>query len=91
MENIADADGKSDHAATFAHLRKESLDLYNRIHSIAEDVAFVSQVYSHFQRLPLLRAYRSLTSRIPQLTRSCVFAKSQPSLRCLVRRSGYCK
>jgi hypothetical protein len=91
MENTADADGKSAHAAALAHIRKESLDLYNRIHSIAEDVAFVAQVYSHFQRLPILRAYRSLKSRITQLKRFCVYAKSQSSLRCLVCRSGYCK
>ncbi|KAG1794434.1 tRNA A64-2'-O-ribosylphosphate transferase [Suillus plorans] len=35
-------------------LRKESQDLYNRIHSISEDAAFVDQVYRSYSRLPLI-------------------------------------
>ncbi|KAG1856872.1 tRNA A64-2'-O-ribosylphosphate transferase [Suillus tomentosus] len=35
-------------------LRKESQDIYNRIHSIAEDAAFVDQVYRSYFRLPLI-------------------------------------
>ncbi|KAG2159192.1 tRNA A64-2'-O-ribosylphosphate transferase [Suillus bovinus] len=38
----------------FSELRKESQDLYNRIHSIAEDAAFVDQVYQSYPRLPLI-------------------------------------
>ncbi|KAG1854203.1 initiator tRNA phosphoribosyl transferase [Suillus subalutaceus] len=38
----------------FSELRKESQDIYNRIHSIAEDAAFVDQVYRSYPRLPLI-------------------------------------
>ncbi|KIK39166.1 hypothetical protein CY34DRAFT_808594 [Suillus luteus UH-Slu-Lm8-n1] len=38
----------------FSELRKESQDLYNRIHSIAEDAAFVDQVFQSYPRLPLI-------------------------------------
>jgi len=36
------------------HLRKESLDIYNRLHSIAEDIDFVKTVRSTYQYLPIL-------------------------------------
>lgn len=38
----------------FSELRKELQDLYNRIHSIAEDAAFVDQVFQSYPRLPLI-------------------------------------
>lgn len=38
-----------------AHIRKESLDLYNRVHSIAEDCEFVKAVRIAYQDLPLVR------------------------------------
>lgn len=41
-------------AIAFAELRRESQDIYNRIHSIAEDAEFVKQVHQHFPDLPLL-------------------------------------
>ncbi|KIK22315.1 hypothetical protein PISMIDRAFT_102651 [Pisolithus microcarpus 441] len=41
-------------AIAFAELRRESQDIYNRIHSIAEDAEFVKQVHQHFRDLPLL-------------------------------------
>ncbi|KAK1235522.1 tRNA A64-2'-O-ribosylphosphate transferase [Marasmius sp. AFHP31] len=37
-----------------AHIRKESLDLYNRLHSIEEDVRFVNQVHNAYPKLPLI-------------------------------------
>ncbi|KZT69627.1 initiator tRNA phosphoribosyl transferase [Daedalea quercina L-15889] len=36
------------------HLRKESLDIYNRLHSIAEDIGFVKTVRSTYPHLPIL-------------------------------------
>jgi len=42
-------------ALAFTELRKESQDLYNRIHSIAEDAAFVDQVRRSYPSLPLVR------------------------------------
>ncbi|KAG1824375.1 initiator tRNA phosphoribosyl transferase [Suillus subaureus] len=47
--------GNKDGASlAFSELRKESQDLYNRIHSIAEDADFVDQVYQSYPRLPLI-------------------------------------
>lgn len=42
-------------AATLAHLRRESLDVYNRLHSIAEDISFVETVRRTYPDLPILR------------------------------------
>jgi hypothetical protein len=39
------------------YLRKESIDIYNRLHSIAEDVEFIQQVHDAYPNVPLLRAY----------------------------------
>ncbi|KAI0724161.1 tRNA A64-2'-O-ribosylphosphate transferase [Fomitopsis betulina] len=36
------------------HLRKESLDIYNRLHSIAEDIEFVKSVRAAYPHLPIL-------------------------------------
>ncbi|EPT00399.1 hypothetical protein FOMPIDRAFT_150630 [Fomitopsis schrenkii] len=36
------------------HLRKESLDIYNRLHSIAEDIEFVKSVRAAYPHLPVL-------------------------------------
>jgi len=44
-------------AIALAELRKESQDLYNRIHSIAEDAEFVKQVHQYYRDLPLLREF----------------------------------
>lgn len=38
-----------------AHIRKESLDLYNRVRSITEDCEFVKAVRIAYQDLPLVR------------------------------------
>ncbi|KAG0708686.1 tRNA A64-2'-O-ribosylphosphate transferase [Suillus ampliporus] len=47
--------GHKDGAAlAFNELRKESQDIYNRIHSIAEDAAFVDQVRRSYPSLPLI-------------------------------------
>lgn len=43
---------------TFSILRKESLDIFNRLHSIEEDVAFVRQVQKAYPTIPLLRLYQ---------------------------------
>ncbi|KAG2153244.1 tRNA A64-2'-O-ribosylphosphate transferase [Suillus clintonianus] len=38
----------------FSELRKESKDIHNRIHSVAEDAAFVDQVHRSYPRIPLI-------------------------------------
>ncbi|KIK69011.1 hypothetical protein GYMLUDRAFT_236879 [Collybiopsis luxurians FD-317 M1] len=38
----------------FAHLRRESLDIFNRLKSIQEDINFVNQVHYHYPEFPLL-------------------------------------
>lgn len=42
-------------ALALNHLRKESLDIYNRLHSIAEDIEFVKSVRAAYPHLPILR------------------------------------
>ncbi|KAJ3515773.1 hypothetical protein NMY22_g14359 [Coprinellus aureogranulatus] len=39
----------------FSEIRKESLDIYNRLHSIEEDVEFVNSVHDAYPDLPLIR------------------------------------
>jgi hypothetical protein len=46
---------KDEMAKDLAFLRRESLDIYNRIHSIAEDVEFVNQVCKHYSDYPVVR------------------------------------
>ncbi|KAI0326344.1 initiator tRNA phosphoribosyl transferase [Cubamyces sp. BRFM 1775] len=40
-------------AQALAYVRKESLDIYNRLHSIHEDVQFVQQVRKAYPKLPI--------------------------------------
>ncbi|KAJ6491677.1 initiator tRNA phosphoribosyl transferase [Mycena vitilis] len=47
-------DPHRDQTDALAFLRKESLDLYNRLHSIAQDVAFVHQVHAAYPEVPIL-------------------------------------
>jgi hypothetical protein len=42
-----------------AAIRKESLDVYSRLQSIAEDVQFVHQVRAAYPHLPVLRTWSS--------------------------------
>lgn len=44
-----------DTADALAELRRESHSIFNRLHSIAEDAAFVGQVHDHYPDFPLLR------------------------------------
>ncbi|KAK7052804.1 tRNA A64-2'-O-ribosylphosphate transferase [Paramarasmius palmivorus] len=56
---------------TFAHLRKESLDLFNRLHSIEEDIKFVEQVHDAYPDIPLLPNLRCgawYTSNSPDIS-----------------------
>jgi tRNA A64-2'-O-ribosylphosphate transferase len=43
-----------------AHIRRESLDVYNRLHSIQADIAFVNQVRVAYPSFPLIRTAHSL-------------------------------
>ena len=69
---------------TLAVLRKESQSIFNRVHSIAEDAAFVTHVHVHYSNLPLLRAFLPLWHRCVRLIR---WHRSQHALRRLVHRS----
>lgn len=44
-----------------AEIRKESLDIYNRIHSITEDALFVEKVAEQYDEYPVIRVSRSLS------------------------------
>ena len=43
-----------------AEIRKESLNIYNRIHSIAEDSLFVENVAEQYSGYPVIRAVHPL-------------------------------
>ena len=46
------------HTRILEYLRKESSDIFNRLHSIVEDAAFVEQVHQVYPTIPLLgKAY----------------------------------
>jgi tRNA A64-2'-O-ribosylphosphate transferase len=47
-------------ASARAYIRRESLDIYNRLHSIDADIAFVNQVRAAYPTLPLIRTARPL-------------------------------
>ncbi|KAH9889398.1 initiator tRNA phosphoribosyl transferase [Cubamyces lactineus] len=49
-----DFDIRQASAQALAYVRKESLDIYNRLHSIHEDVQFVQQVRDAYPKLPIL-------------------------------------
>lgn len=49
-------------AAALAYIRRESLDIYNRIQSIGADIAFVDQVRAAYPALPLMRSVVRLFS-----------------------------
>jgi tRNA A64-2'-O-ribosylphosphate transferase len=49
-------DAQREKSEAFAFLRKESLDLFNRLHSIDEDVAFVNQAHAAYPDIPILGA-----------------------------------
>ncbi|KAI0343279.1 initiator tRNA phosphoribosyl transferase [Trametopsis cervina] len=42
------------HSQALAELRKESLDLYNRLHSIAEDIEFIDSLRDHYANIPII-------------------------------------
>lgn len=50
---------REEHHALTA-IRRESLDIYNRLHSIAEDTAFVYLVHQAYPTFPLLRKSHAL-------------------------------
>lgn len=54
-DGSADFDPKQERVNVLAYLRRESLDLFNRLHSISEDVSFVNQVHELYPHIPLLR------------------------------------
>ena len=39
-----------------SYLRKESLDIFNRIQSIEEDISFIRQVNQAYPGVPIIRA-----------------------------------
>ena len=46
-------------AEALSYLRRESLDIYNRLHSIEEDVKFVNQVRQAYPSFAFLREFYS--------------------------------
>ena len=52
-------------AEALAYVRKESLDIFNRLHSVQEDIGFVQRVCEAYPDLPILRMYSMLLARMP--------------------------
>lgn len=48
-------DWQGEQASQLEDIRRETLDIYNRLHSINQDAAFVQRVHDAFPDLPLLR------------------------------------
>jgi tRNA A64-2'-O-ribosylphosphate transferase len=73
-------------ASALAHIRRESLDIYNRLRSIEADIIFVNQVGAAYPAFPLIRtASTSLHFEFPYNK----FYDSEPPLWGLVLRSYY--
>ncbi|KAK0226543.1 initiator tRNA phosphoribosyl transferase [Armillaria fumosa] len=49
-----DVDARSTRNTALSYIRKEFLDIYNRLHSIDEDITFVNQVRLAYKGLPIL-------------------------------------
>jgi hypothetical protein len=64
-------------ASALAYIRRESLDIYNRIQSIGADIAFVEQVRAAYPAVPLIRSVVRLLSTPSTLTSP---ADSKPPL-----------
>ena len=75
-------------AEALAHIRKESLDLYNRLHSIEEDISFVDSVRRAYPSQAFLREIQLFITDHCTLTAS--FFSSQFAMWCLVHRSNIC-
>lgn len=54
------------HDKELVEIRKESLDVYSRIHSIAEDALFVEKVAEHYREYPIIRAVHFSLSWVGQ-------------------------
>jgi hypothetical protein len=79
----------SSEALARAYIRRESLDIYNRLHSIEADIAFVNQVRTAYPTFPIIRIVLSFLCRL--LSPPNTFhTNSKSPLRCLVHRSCYC-
>ena len=80
-----DFDVKKANAEALEYVRKESLDIYNRLHSILEDVRFVGQVHDAYPELPILR--KSLPPRLfrlcallyPRITQTIPLTRIHPA------------
>jgi Rit1 N-terminal domain len=72
----------SSEASARAYIRHESLDIYNRLHSIEADIAFVNQVSAAYPTFPVIRTALSLLFRL--LSPLTHFTHSKSPLRSLV-------
>ena len=52
-------------ASARAYIRRESLDIYNRLHSIEADIAFVNEVRRAYPTFPLIRTVLSFSLIFP--------------------------
>ena len=76
---------ENSHNQALAELRKESLDLFNRLHSIARDSQFVNDIRDHYGEIPIIRTppplyfeFRSMNSETTQQTCDVARGMSTP-------------
>lgn len=80
-------DVKEANAQALAYVRKESLDIFNRIHSVQEDVGFVGKVHEAYPELPILRMFSLIMYswykqiRMPVVQRTCAVVRGMSTLR----------
>jgi Rit1 N-terminal domain len=65
---LASFDAVTTRSNILEYLRKESSDIFNRLHSIAEDSAFVEHVHQVYPTIPLLGKAYSQTAVASRLT-----------------------
>jgi hypothetical protein len=65
---LASVNAVTSRSHVLEYLRKESLDIFNRLHSIAEDAAFVEHAHQAYSTIPLLGEAYSPTAGVSRLT-----------------------
>ena len=76
-------------ASARAHIRRESLDIYNRLRSIQADIAFVNQVRAAYPAFPLIRTAASSVLVFYPPFHLTNLVNSKPPLWSLVHRSRH--
>lgn len=88
IQNFIHPTGGESVGRALNELRKESLDVYNRLHSIEEDISFVNEVHKAYPGFPILRKPHKL-QRIRTDIHPTIISKF--AVWCMVYRSTNCQ